>query len=238
MNSFNYFRQNNFENIKFVKGRLEDTELPLDKFDIIISEWMGYFLVFEGMLDSIIYARDRHLKVGGTLMPNRCTISLVGYGDLKRHSELITFWDSVYELNMSALKKDVLHEPLIEICKPDLILTDSCVIAKYDLNKIGLNYSNFQYDFDMRCLKDGVLTSFIGYFDTFFDLPNSVSFSTSADSTPTHWKQVVFFIETPIQIKKNEIIHGKITCKRCNKDLRSLNVKINVFDKEYKYYLN
>lgn len=65
---------NNFKNIKFVKGRLEDVKFPTDKVDVIISEWMGYFLLFEGMLDSVIYARNNYLKPGGLLLPNRCTI--------------------------------------------------------------------------------------------------------------------------------------------------------------------
>ena len=30
--------------IVLVKGKLEETELPIQQFDIIISEWMGYFL--------------------------------------------------------------------------------------------------------------------------------------------------------------------------------------------------
>jgi hypothetical protein len=30
--------------IVLIKGKLEDVELPVDKVDIIISEWMGYFL--------------------------------------------------------------------------------------------------------------------------------------------------------------------------------------------------
>lgn len=53
----------------------------MDKVDAIVSEWMGYFLLFEGMLDSVIYARDHYLAPGGKLLPNRCTISLVGSGD-------------------------------------------------------------------------------------------------------------------------------------------------------------
>lgn len=27
--------------------------------DVIVSEWMGYTLLFETMLDSVLYARDR-----------------------------------------------------------------------------------------------------------------------------------------------------------------------------------
>jgi hypothetical protein len=39
--------------------------------DIIISEWMGYCLLYEGMLDSVIHARDRLLKADGFLFPER-----------------------------------------------------------------------------------------------------------------------------------------------------------------------
>lgn len=75
-------RLNNFnDKIHLIKGRIEDTNLPDNKVDIIISEWMGYFLLFEGMLDSFIYARDNHLKEGGHLLPNRCNINLVGVSD-------------------------------------------------------------------------------------------------------------------------------------------------------------
>ena len=31
--------------------------------DIIISEWMGYFLIYESMLSSVVVARERWLKV-------------------------------------------------------------------------------------------------------------------------------------------------------------------------------
>jgi len=44
--------------------------LPVEEVDIIISEWMGYFLLFEGMLHSVIYARDRFLKPDGVMFPS------------------------------------------------------------------------------------------------------------------------------------------------------------------------
>ena len=39
---------------------MEEVKLPVEKVDIIISEWMGYFLLFESMLDSVIYARNKY----------------------------------------------------------------------------------------------------------------------------------------------------------------------------------
>jgi hypothetical protein len=47
----------------------------LQKVDIIISEWMGYFLLYESMLDSVIYARDRFLcKENGKMFPEVANI--------------------------------------------------------------------------------------------------------------------------------------------------------------------
>ena len=43
---------------------MEEIVLPVDKVDIIISEWMGYFLLYESMLDTVLYARDRYLVSG------------------------------------------------------------------------------------------------------------------------------------------------------------------------------
>ena len=47
--------------ITLIKGKVEEVELPFPKVDIIISEWMGYFLLYESMLDTVLYARDKWL---------------------------------------------------------------------------------------------------------------------------------------------------------------------------------
>ena len=52
----------------------DPTPLGAHKVDIIISEWMGYFLLRESMLDSLVRARDRWLIPGGLMFPSRCTM--------------------------------------------------------------------------------------------------------------------------------------------------------------------
>ena len=44
------------------------------KVDVIVSEWMGYFLLFENMLPSVLSIRDRYLKEEGTVLPKRTSI--------------------------------------------------------------------------------------------------------------------------------------------------------------------
>ena len=57
--------------ITVIKGKMEDIQLPVLNVDIIISEWMGYFLLHEAMLDTILYARDKYLVPGGKMLPDK-----------------------------------------------------------------------------------------------------------------------------------------------------------------------
>ena len=49
--------------------------------DVIISEWMGYFLLYESMLDTVLVARDRWLAPGGVLLPDKASLWLTAIED-------------------------------------------------------------------------------------------------------------------------------------------------------------
>jgi protein arginine N-methyltransferase 3 len=49
-------------------------KIPPNGFDVLVSEWMGYCLLYESMLSSVIYARDHFLKPGGAILPDTATI--------------------------------------------------------------------------------------------------------------------------------------------------------------------
>lgn len=64
-----------------IKGRIEDVNLSVEKVDAIVSEWMGYFLLFESMLDSLIFARDKYLIKNGIMLPDECNLFICGVSD-------------------------------------------------------------------------------------------------------------------------------------------------------------
>lgn len=43
-----------------------------------MSEWMGYSLLYEAMLDTVLIARDKWLAPGGILMPDKVQFSILG----------------------------------------------------------------------------------------------------------------------------------------------------------------
>lgn len=77
------------DKITLIQGKMEEIELPFPKVDIIISEWMGYFLLYESMLDTVLYARDRYLNKDGLIFPDKATIFACGIEDGEYKDEKI-----------------------------------------------------------------------------------------------------------------------------------------------------
>ena len=44
----------------------------------LVSEWMGFYLLHESMLNSVIAARDRHLSDDGIVLPSHARIVSLG----------------------------------------------------------------------------------------------------------------------------------------------------------------
>lgn len=84
------------DKITLLQGKMEEVVLPFPEVDIIISEWMGYFLLYESMLDTVLWARDRYLKKGGLIFPDKATIFVAGIqdGDYKEEKINCEFWPS------------------------------------------------------------------------------------------------------------------------------------------------
>ncbi|KAM6942680.1 protein arginine N-methyltransferase 3 [Xenentodon cancila] len=227
------------EKITLIKGRIEDIKLPVEKVDIIISEWMGYFLLFESMLDSVLYARDLYLADGGSVYPDLCNISLAALGDTQKHRDRITFWDDVYGFNMACMKKAVVPEAVVEVVNADTLISEPAVIQTIDCNRVCLSELEFTADFCLKMTKTTDCTAIVGYFDIFFDkdCSNKVMFSTGPQVTKTHWKQSVFLLERPVPAQAGEELCGKITVRKNKKDPRSLLVTFDLWGRKQTYSL-
>ncbi|XP_072528261.1 protein arginine N-methyltransferase 3 [Salminus brasiliensis] len=232
-------RSNQLDNtITLIKGRIEDVDLPVEKVDIIISEWMGYFLLFESMLDSVLWARDRYLAEGGSVYPDRCSISLAAVGDTEKHDDRIAFWDDVYGFKMECMKKAVVPEAVVEVLKPETVISDPTVIQTLDCNAVTISELEFSADFTLKITAGTLCTvSRVGYFDIFFDsgCTNKVMFSTSPHCTRTHWKQTVFLLENPIPVHTGDELPGRIVVRKNRKDPRALLVTLGLADRKLTY---
>uniref|UniRef100_A0A3Q2H2U5 Protein arginine N-methyltransferase 3 n=1 Tax=Equus caballus TaxID=9796 RepID=A0A3Q2H2U5_HORSE len=227
------------DTVILIKGKIEEVRLPVEKVDVIISEWMGYFLLFESMLDSVLYAKNKYLAKGGSVYPDICTISLVAVSDVGKHADRIAFWDDVYGFNMSCMKKAVIPEAVVEVLDPKTLISDPCSIKHIDCHTTTVSDLEFSSDFSLKITKTSLCTAIAGYFDIYFEknCHNRVVFSTGPQSTKTHWKQTIFLLEKPFPAKAGEALKGKITVHKNKKDPRSLIVTLTLNDSTQTYSL-
>lgn len=105
--------------------------------DIIISEWMGYFLLYESMLDTVIFARDKWLAPGGLIFPDRATMTVAAIEDAEYKHEKIEFWGNVYGFDMTCIKAMAMSEPLVDNVEANQIVTDTCTFKELDMHVVG-----------------------------------------------------------------------------------------------------
>ncbi|KAE9402260.1 S-adenosyl-L-methionine-dependent methyltransferase [Gymnopus androsaceus JB14] len=165
-------KANNLDNvITVIRGKIEDIQLPEGiKVDVIISEWMGYALLYESMLDSVLHARDRFLKPGGVMAPSQSKMMLGLCDATEIIKDRVTFWNDIYGFEMSVMAEDSYDEAIIDVVGPHTMLSAPCVVKDLHLSSITSRQLDFTSAFKLTSSVDRrtKVTSFVLYFDTFF----------------------------------------------------------------------
>jgi len=211
-----------------LQGKMEEVELP-EKVDVIISEWMGYFLLYETMLPTVLYARDKWLKEGGVLMPDHATLFLAGIEDAEYKSEKIEFWDNVYGFDFRCIKEIAYREPLVDVVDSQAVNTSPYEILSLDLNVCKKEDLTFRSNFDLWGQRKDRLHALVAWFDiSFAACHKPVYFSTSPQSKYTHWKQTVFYLRSPIPLTDRSKVSGWIDVAPNKKNERDLDISLHV----------
>jgi protein arginine N-methyltransferase 1 len=69
-----------------------------------------------------------------------------------------------------------------------------------DMQTLRAGDTGFDSPFHLVCTKDTEVRAFMSYFDVAFEhkCQTPVYMTTGAASAPTHWKQTVLYLETPL----------------------------------------
>ncbi|CDJ63744.1 Protein arginine N-methyltransferase 6, related [Eimeria necatrix] len=93
------------EVVALASGSAASAGLRLFACDVLVSEWMGYGLLFECMLFSVLHARDKYLKADGLLVPNKALIGVCTADMREEQQERRGPFESlVYGFDLSALQ--------------------------------------------------------------------------------------------------------------------------------------
>ncbi|XP_054259914.1 protein arginine N-methyltransferase 1-like [Macrosteles quadrilineatus] len=219
------------ETITIIKGKVEEVTLPdgIEKVDIIISEWMGYCLFYESMLDTVLYARDKWLASDGLMFPDRATLFICGIEDRQYKDDKINWWDDVYGFDMSAIRKIAISEPLVDVVDPKQVVTNACLIKEVDLYTVVKEDLDLQAPFHLQVRRNDYIQALVTFFTIeFTKCHKRIGFSTAPEAPYSHWKQTVFYLDEYLTVKKNEEIYGVFSMKPNKRNNRDLDFSIDI----------
>merc|ERR1712055_260266 len=148
-------KANNLDHaVEIIQGKVEEVTLPVEKVDIIISEWMGYCLFYESMLNTVLYARDKWLAEGGMIFPDRATLYVQAIEDRQYKDEKINWWDNVYGFDMSCIRKVAIQEPLVDVVDPKQVMSNSCLVKEVDMYTVTVGDLDFTAPFHLTAKRD------------------------------------------------------------------------------------
>ncbi|CDW77394.1 protein arginine n-methyltransferase [Stylonychia lemnae] len=225
-------KKNGFEDkITIIKGKVEEIELPVQQVDIIVSEWMGYFLIYESMLDTVIFARDKWLKKDkGYIYPDIYRMYMAGFQDRTQYKNSKSqFWNDIYGINMDQIGYLVYVEPSIETVEKEAIVTDVCTFFEIDLNTCKKDDAIFANQYTIKMLKGEKIDGIVTWFDVEFrkGLEKIYRFTTGPFSTQTHWKQTIFYIDGEYDLEVGDELYGSIAVRKNKKHPRELDIKFS-----------
>lgn len=176
---------------------------------------MGYALLFEGMLNDVIWARDRYLNLGGLMIPSSTTLRIAPFADEKYLHTRLGFWNDVYDYNMTAMVEG--HERHIEdvVMSADAICGEVSTfrrLSMYAVSEQDLVFSKISLS---NLVPDKSVHGFLIWFDTYFsstpgtafetgdepptaviqDDQGNLAFTTGPYGPPTHWKQAILVLD-------------------------------------------
>jgi len=248
-------RENVFRNgldnvITCLRGRIEDVILPVDKVDIIVSEWMGYCLLYEAMLPSVFFARDKYLKPDGLMVPSHASMWIAPVSDAEYVAENVDWWRDVYGFDFRGMQEGIYTDARMTVMPAEAVCGEAHAFRMLDLHTAKVEDLVFE-DKWRTTLSDKVeaLDGFLVWFDCFFGESRSevveahltakdwiaagrerVAFTTGPFDTATHWRQGLYLIDKSkakeIEVGPGKKLVGEIRYAIPEDHARGLNITI------------
>ncbi|XP_073427781.1 protein arginine N-methyltransferase 6 [Dendrobates tinctorius] len=228
-------KENKLEDqIEVINSAVESAEIP-GQVDAIVSEWMGYGLMYESMLSSVLFARDKWLKPGGLIFPYCANMFIAPINDATVESRL-DFWSDVkdmYGVDMTCVqsfaKKCIMGNDMT-VCSVYLenVLSHPVNFASLDLSSATLDdISNITGSFTFCCFGSSVMHGFAIWFSVEFPGESGIILSTSPYGEETHWKQTILYLDEEVQVEQDTQVKGDIKMSPSENNPRHLSVTLN-----------
>jgi SAM-dependent methyltransferase len=205
-------RQNGYgDTVRFHAGDVERLALE-GGYDVIVSEWLGYFAVTENMYPPVFGARDRWLKPGGVMVPGVVEMFLAPIEDPELYLRVGPgLWERpVYGFDFSLLGAATLRVPNAEsvLVAQSSYLADPARLCRVDCATDAVEAFHKPMSVAWKVERAGALHGFVGHFTC--DLGGGAALDTSSRALATHWRQH-YFPASALPVERGDVLTATLT---------------------------
>lgn len=173
-----------------------------ERVDVIVSELIGHMAFEEGMVESLVDARRRFLRRGGTVLPHKVALQAALVSEQQIYGQCIDCWDTIHGINYSHLRDEAVNACYLTSFRDHDLLSQPAMFFSVAFDG-GKRRHLFCGTRSFETCRSGTLTGLGLWFDA--ELVPGVRLS-SGPWTDTHWQQCFVPIAEPLDVEANERI--------------------------------
>jgi len=196
------------DRVTVLEGKIEELELP-QKVDVIISVMTGNMLFCEDLLASLYHARDKYLKPGGKLIPERARLNFRLVESEALYEKTVKAWDNPSQgVDFSSLQRLAANE--IEWPHPipehKSLSEDVCAV---ELDLMTSSQTECDVSHEVTIAKNGCCHGILLWLS--IDL-HGYWLETLPEKNQTHWSPGYFPFLDPLEFDAGSVV--KIRLRR------------------------
>lgn len=193
--------------------QLSTNYIPTRRADVIVADLRGMLPLFEGLVPTLIDARERMLAPGGTMIPMRDVLNVALVESPESYRPCAEPWSrNLYQIDLSVGSRFAVNHPEKVALEKAQLLTDAHQLAVLDYTEI--TSPDMAGAFNLEVGRNGTAHGLLVWFDA--ELAPGVRFSNAPGEPRQIYGQAFFPFERPVDVEQGDRVTGEMAAKWLN----------------------
>lgn len=191
------------ERITVLQAPIEEVELPC-QVDLILSVFTGNLLFTEDLLPSLYHARDRWLRPGGVLLPDRARLYVCAAEAPEAHAASVARYEAPsLGVDYSALATPAANDMVAwqRNDRPPAPLSSPLLACELDFHATTIDGVDMKAT--ATAIRAGTLHALLGWIEIRL---GDAWLSTAPDQPAVHWSPMLLPFRTPVELHAGDAV--------------------------------
>ena len=199
--------------VEVIQADIEEVEAR-EPVDVLVSEWMGGYGVDENLLEPLLLARDRWLRPGGTIVPERVTAYLAPVFVEWLEEDRARWRAQPYGVDLSPVaegRADEIYYGQHDIGPEQLVAAPEAMwTTETSTESVERARQPYEAALAFAAEREGPVNGLAAWFTA--KLVEGIDLSIGPDAPATHWGRTLLPLGKAVDVSPGTPIRASVTC--------------------------